>query len=66
MRRLRASHGRSPAWSAWLEARGPDSDAETLADFAEAVGEHTKTREDIKTWFDLLELDDHVAFGGKA
>ena len=23
------------AWSAWLEARGPDSDAETLADFAE-------------------------------
>ena len=54
------------AWSAWLEARGPDSDAETLADFAAAVGEHSKTREDIKTWFDLLDLDDHVTFGGKA
>jgi len=54
------------AWSAWLEARGPDSDAETLADFAEAVGEHSKTREDIRTWFDLLDLDDHVTFGGKA
>jgi len=54
------------AWSAWLVARGPDSDAETLAEFAEAVGEHSQTREDIKTWFDLLDLDDHVTFGGKA
>ena len=23
-------------------------------------------REDIATWFDLLDLDDHVTFGGKA
>lgn len=67
------ANGRTPrqpweiaAWSAWLEARSPDSDAETLADFAEAVGRHSKTREDIKTWFDLLDLDDHVTFGGVA
>ena len=53
------------AWSAWLEARGPDSDAETLADFAADVGKFTTTREDIRTWFDLLDLDDHVTFGGK-
>ena len=25
-----------------------------------------KTREDVKTWFDLLDLDDYVTFGGKA
>ena len=54
------------AWSAWLEARAADSDADTLADFADAVGAFTTTREDIKTWFDLLDLDDHVTFGGKA
>ena len=23
-------------------------------------------REDVKTWFDLVDLDDHVTFGGKA
>jgi hypothetical protein len=37
------------AWSAYMEKRGPDSDAETLSGFAEYVGQHSKTREDIKT-----------------
>jgi uncharacterized protein DUF5069 len=54
------------AWSAYMERRGPDSDAETLSFFAEFVGRHTKTREDIKTWFDVTDLDDYVSFGGKA
>jgi uncharacterized protein DUF5069 len=54
------------AWSAYMEKRGPDSDAETLSGFAEYVGQHSKTREDIKTWFDALDLDDFVSFGGKA
>lgn len=53
-------------WSTWLNERGPDSDAETLEFFAERVGQLTKTREDVKTWFDYLDLDDHVTFGGKA
>jgi len=53
------------AWSAYHEARTPDSDAETLAEFAEKVASFTKTREDIKTWFDLLDLDDHCTFGGQ-
>ena len=53
------------AWSAFMERRGPDSDAETLAFFAEFVGRFSKTREDIKTWFEALELDDYVSFGGK-
>ena len=42
------------------------SDAETLSGFAEYVGQHGKTREDIKTWFGALDLDDFVSFGGKA
>jgi hypothetical protein len=52
-------------WSAYFDNRGPDSDAETLTGFAEYVGQHSKTREDIKTWFDALDLDDFVSFGGK-
>jgi hypothetical protein len=54
------------AWSVYMEKRGPDSDADTLSAFAEYVGQHSKTREDIKTWFDALDLDDFVSFGGKA
>jgi hypothetical protein len=53
------------AWSAYFDKRGPDSDAETLASFAEYVGQHSKSREDIKSWFDALDLDDYVSFGGK-
>ena len=51
--------------SAFMEKRGPDSDAETLALFAEYVGQHSKTREDVKTWFEAIELDDYASFGGK-
>lgn len=53
-------------WSNWMEHRTADSDAETITWFAEAVGKFTKTREDVKGWADLLDLDDHVTFGGKA
>jgi len=53
-------------WSNYQEGRGPDSDAETLGYFGELVAKFTKTREDIRTWADLLDLDDYVSFGGKA
>jgi hypothetical protein len=65
-----AKHPRAPweiaAWSEYHANRGPDSDAETLAHFAEMVGKLSQTREDIRTWFDYLDLDDHCTFGGKA
>ena len=54
------------ASSGYMEKRGPESDGETLSFFAEYVGQHSKTREDIKTWFDAVDLDDYVSFGGKA
>ncbi|HEY0793248.1 MAG TPA: DUF5069 domain-containing protein [Chthoniobacterales bacterium] len=64
-----AKHQRTPweveQWSDFQQRRGPDSDSETLLYFAETVGNFTKTREDIKGWVDLLDLDDHVTFGGK-
>jgi len=53
-------------WSAYYSERGPDGDVETLEFFAKRVGEFNQNREDVKTWFDLLDLDDHVTFGGKA
>ena len=53
-------------WSDYQDRRGPDSDAETLKFFAGYVAKLTKTREDIRTWADALELDDHCTFGGKA
>ena len=40
--------------------------AETLASFAELLGRLSKTREDVKTWFEFGELDDYVSFGGRA
>ena len=52
-------------WSDYQQRRGPDSDPETLLTFVEMVGALTKTREDIKGWLDLLDLDDYVSFGGK-
>jgi len=66
------SHSKTPrapweieVWSAFMEKRGPDSDAETPL-FAEYLGQLSKTREDVKTWFEAIELDDYASFGGKA
>jgi hypothetical protein len=54
------------AWSNSMERRGPDSDAETLTQFGGYIGQHSTTREDIKSWFEAIELDDFASFGGKA
>ena len=53
-------------WSDFQDRRGPDSDAETFQFFADYAARLSKTREDITTWADVLELDDFVSFGGKA
>ncbi|HEY1663884.1 MAG TPA: DUF5069 domain-containing protein [Verrucomicrobiae bacterium] len=54
------------AWSEYHLRRGPDSDHETLTDFAGAVKKFNPMREDVNTWYDLLDVDDHCTFGGKA
>ncbi|MEQ1750003.1 MAG: DUF5069 domain-containing protein [Prosthecobacter sp.] len=53
-------------WSAWHNERGPDGDVETLEFFAGRIAPLSRDREDVRTWFDYLDLDDHVTFGGKA
>jgi hypothetical protein len=52
-------------WSAFADQRGPN-DVETREFFTGLLAKLSKDREDIHGWFDLLDLDDYVSFGGKA
>ena len=52
------------AWSDEQSKRGPD--AESLEFFNELLQAAGPNRTDIKTWADLLDLDDYATFGGKA
>jgi len=53
------------AWSAYAEQRAP-ADTESREFFHGIHAKIAPKREDIATWFDLLDADDHVTFGGKA
>ena len=53
------------AFSALAEQRAP-MDVESRAYFNDLHSKAGPKREDIATWFDLLDLDDYVSFGGKA
>ncbi|HVV71468.1 MAG TPA: DUF5069 domain-containing protein [Verrucomicrobiae bacterium] len=53
------------AWSAHGELRVP-TDAESRQYFNELHSKTAPKREDIASWFDLLDVDDYVSFGGKA
>jgi hypothetical protein len=65
----RAKFKRSPAeiaaWSAFNEQRAP-GDLESRKYFSEMQAAVAPKREDVMTWFDLLDVDDFVTFGGKA
>jgi len=52
-------------WSAFAEQRVP-ADVETRAFFNDQISKIAPKREDIATFFDWLDLDDYVSFGGKA
>jgi hypothetical protein len=53
------------AWSTLQERRAPDN-IEGREFFQEEHKRIAPEREDISTWFDLLDLDDYVTFGGQA
>lgn len=52
------------AWSAAADVREPDADSREI--FDKYLSECGPNRTDIKTWAELLDLDDYVSFGGKA
>jgi hypothetical protein len=64
-----AKHKRSPqeiaAWSVLAEQRAP-ADVESREFFNGLHKAAAPKREDVVTWFDLLDVDDYVSFGGKA
>lgn len=52
-------------WSAYQDQRVP-TDLESRQFFNDYHAKLAPHREDIATWFDILDLDDFVSFGGKA
>jgi len=52
------------AWSHFAERRVP-ADVESRGFFNEMQSKIAPKREDIVTWFDMLDVDDYVSFGGK-
>ena len=53
------------AWSIYADNRTP-ADPESRTYFNNLHSKAGAKREDIRTWFDLLDLDDYVSFGSKA
>ena len=53
------------AWTLWQENRAPDN-TEGREYLNELHKKGAPAREDIITWFDVLDMDDYVSFGGKA
>src|SRR6185295_18833651 len=53
------------AWSAHQEQRAP-GEMDSREYFHGLHAKIAPKREDVVTWFDLLDLDDHVSYGGKA
>jgi hypothetical protein len=52
------------SWSQYMEQRAP-TDVEGRAFFQEEHNRLAPKREDIATWFEYLDLDDFVTFGGQ-
>ena len=53
------------AWSAWFEQLGPGG-AEGHEWIAGVLKGHKSERDDIRSFADLLDLDDYLSYGGKA
>jgi hypothetical protein len=53
------------AWSAHQDQRAP-ADVEGREYFHSIHAKIAPKREDISSWFELLDVDDYVSFGGKA
>jgi hypothetical protein len=53
------------AWSAWIEQRGPGG-AEGHEWLASVLKGHKSSRDDIRSFADLLDLDDYLSYGGKS
>ena len=53
------------AWSSWLENLGPGG-AEGHEWIGSVLKKNNSARDDIRSFSDLLDLDDYLSYGGKA
>jgi hypothetical protein len=53
-------------WSNYQEHRAPDPHTAQSAYFLEVLDSHNKSRGDVRSWADILDLDDYCSFGGAA
>ncbi|MDB6130554.1 MAG: hypothetical protein JWM04_1661 [Verrucomicrobiales bacterium] len=51
------------AWSAYQDFRGP-TDLESRQFFNDYHAKMAPKREDVSSWFDILDIDDFVSYGG--
>lgn len=63
--KIRREASEIAAWTEYQERRVPENIVSRgkFTAYQQASG---PDRDDIGTWFDVLDLDDHVSFGGKA
>ncbi len=52
-------------WSAWLSQNAPGS-SDMHAWFSDVLKTNAASREDVVTFFDLLDLDDYTTYGGRS
>ncbi len=62
--KIKRTEAEIAAWSRHCELRAP-ADPESREFFQDEHKRIAPKREDIATWFDLLDLDDYVSFGGQ-
>jgi hypothetical protein len=58
------SESQIASWSHWFAGTAPNN-PDTRAFFNDIHRKNAPLRTDIETWFDWLELDDYVTYGGK-
>ncbi len=52
------------AWSVYQDNR-PPNDLDSRQYFNDYHAKYAPKREDVGSWFDLLDIDDYVSYGGK-
>lgn len=53
-------------WSEYQNRRSPQPHSESADYFLSVLASHNKDRADVRSWADLLDLDDYCSFGGAA
>lgn len=53
-------------WSLYQDGRCPEPGSDLYVYFMDTLKSHSATRGDVRSWAELLDLDDYCSFGGAA